>query len=300
MAKNRIRYPSHKPFLRVARSHQRLWLRIHFGIESTDQKRVLLPEDEAYAGLNFFSNHVCELVKRRYRKAFQPNGKDRPRTLVSDALRSEHIPFNLFAPLSKYPCSDNLAAFFSVLCGTELTSIDQIHFEYADPTARSMLDDNTAFDAYVIAQQSNRPYAICIEVKYTEGPYSWGATEKRRMFDPSDAYIRLSETSAEIRPLSFKNLHNRHLKQIWRNYLLGVATAQRKTCDFVYIHLYPEGNLYQAAVCSHFAHHLTKKGLCAFRPTTYENFLRAAVDQLHGDLLPWIKYIEKRYIVPPS
>ena len=151
----------------------------YLDVESTDQKRVLLPSDIAYTGKNFFSDQVCESVKLRYPNAFHPNSAGRPRGLVGDALRSEHIPFNLFAPLSNYLRSDNLAAFFSALTETALTAIDQIYFEYAEKDASSRLGDNTAFDAYAIARQGDRRYAVCIEVKFTEGHYPWGATEKR-------------------------------------------------------------------------------------------------------------------------
>ena len=295
---NRTDYPSPKPFRQAARSHQRLWLRNYLNVESTDHKRVLLPHDKAYVGQNFFSDQVCEIVQGRYPNAFYPNSSGRPRILVGNALRSEHIPFNLFAPLSNYLKSDNLAAFFSTLTGIALTAIDQIYFEYAEQAASSRLGDNTTFDAYAIARQGDHRYAVCIEVKFTEGSYSWGATEKRRMFDASDSYVQLSEASTELQPRAFENLRNLHLKQIWRNFLLGVVTAEYLACDFVYMHFYPEGNHYQAAVCSHFAQNLTNKGLSTFRPTTYENFLNAAKDQLNDDLSPWIQYIDQRYIVP--
>ena len=120
------------------------------------------------------------------------------------------------------------------------------------------------------------------------------------MHDTSDAYIQLSEASAEFQPRAFENLRNPHLKQIWRNFLLGVVTAEDLRCDFVYVHLYPEGNRYQAAVCLHFAQYLTNKGINAFKPTTYENFLTAASDQFIDDLSLWLQYTDQRYIVPAS
>lgn len=95
-------YPSNKRFLQSARSHQHLWLRTHLETESADQKRVLLPDEKAYGGQNFFSDKVCESVRQRFPNAFKPNRANQPRGLVCDALRSEHIPFNLFAPLVDY------------------------------------------------------------------------------------------------------------------------------------------------------------------------------------------------------
>lgn len=294
MPKKTTDYPSPKPFLKIARHHQRSWLRKHLGLESTDEERVLLPPKAAYAGQNFFNAAVGALVKKRFPKTFEPNKANGPRRLASDALRSEHIPFNLFGPLDKHRESDDLIAFFSALTGVQLTAIEKIIFEEPD---HEKLHDNTAFDAYVTARQGTATYAIGIEVKYTEGSYAWGKTEKERMKEPTDIYNRYTREAKEFRDGAAENLCNRHLKQIWRNFLLGIVSRESPTDNFIYVHLYPKGNCHQAVVCKKFSEQLTPAGLAIFRPTTYEDFLKIAEKHLNCILAEWIQYIEDRYIV---
>lgn len=274
----------------------RSWLKAQ-GLRSIHSERVLFPERAALDGKNFFNDEVCELVNQRYKNAFLRGRSGRPRPLANDALRSQHIPFNLFGLLGRYLGSVELAKFLSALAGMELTAVEGLEIECTNPAAEPMLSDNTAFDACLTARRGFQKIVVGVEVKYTEGPYGWGKTEKRRMFDASDAYVRISETAEEIKPGAFAHLRNRHLKQIWRNFLLGVCTAESPTCNFVYIHLFPAGNVYQAAACERFASFLTETGRSVFKPRTYERFLDLAQEYLPGELGLWREYIRRRYIV---
>jgi len=202
--------------------------------------------------------------------------------------------------LKRYQGSVELAEFLSALSGIELTAVEQVEIEFTEPLAKSMLSDNTAFDACLLARRGSQRVVVGVEIKYTEGPYSWGKTEKQRMFDKSAAYIQLSENAEEIQPNAFEHLRNRHLKQIWRNFLLGVSTAKSLRCEFVYIHLFPMGNIYQSAACESFASYLSKTGRSAFKPQTYERFLNLAQNYLPNELGPWREYIQHRYIFPAT
>ena len=292
-----MQYPSPKPFLQAARSHQRDWLKSHLGLDSTHQERVLLPSQAAFAGMNFFDKSVNTTVAKRFPNAFRPNDSGEPRQIIVDALRSEHIPFNLFAPLIPYVPGKELVSFFSSVADIALTHIDNIDFEYADSRAHSALNDNTSFDACVLAHDGNRHVVIGIEVKNTEGPYAWGKTVRRRMADNSDSYVSLTNASPNFLPGSFEKLRNPHLKQIWRNYLLGEQTAKSLPGEFVLLHLFPKGNIYQAAACDDFSKHLTLPGKQVFKPTTYEDFLDQAKALLPSGMANWAQYIRERYVV---
>ena len=298
MQKNNIEYPSPKYFLSLARLHQWEWLRENLGFESTDEKRVLLPADKAYGGYNFFNKQACTSVNNRFPKSFFPSRNSNPKPLICDALRSEHIPFNLFSPLTSQIQHKSTLSFFSNLIDTKIISINEIKIEYADPIAQLELQDKTKFDAYVIARNQNRSIVLCIEVKYTEGPYNWGNTEKKRMFDKSDSYVKITNNSPEFKPQAYKNFRNIHLKQIWRNYLLGIITSKTLDCDYIYLHLFPEGNEYQSTACFNFEQNLTRAGKSTFKPITYEKFIDCAENSLSIDSSSWITYIENRYIVP--
>jgi hypothetical protein len=287
-------FPTPKIFLDAARKHQHSWLQKQLHLKSTDETSVLLPPKAAYVGQNFFDDAVYDLVKKRFENSFKPNKDGNPRRLISDGLRSEHIPFNLFGPLVNQLDSDNVIKFFSALAGVKFTTIDDIEFEYSPPPAHEILNDHTAFDVYITARKGERPYAIGVEVKYTEGSYSWGDKEQERMEDPQSIYNILTQEKKEFTKNAAQNLCNIHLKQIWRNFLLGIVTENPQ---FIFVHLYPEGNTHQTAVCKKFNEQLSQDGRSIFRSTTYENFLAMAKKDLNSILSPWIEYIEARYIV---
>lgn len=290
-------YPAPQQFLNSARLHQRRWVKSYLQVEPSHSKRVLIPPEKAFAGDNFFDNHTIESVRRRYPKSFNPRKDGSPKPIIADALRSEHIPFNLFAPLIKSIGTEPLNSFLSDFSNTRISNINQILFEHAPNNAAAILQDNTSFDACILASQDQRKIAICIEVKYTEGPYPWGTTEKRRMFDEGSPYVSVSQESRDIVMGAYKNLRNRHLKQIWRNFLLAISTGKAYDCDFVYIHLYPESNTYQSTACDNFKEYLTASGKSKFQPCTYESFINLVEKHLSKSCGNWTQYLTNRYVL---
>lgn len=298
-------FPDPSGFRQAARAHQRDWVTSHLHAHPTHPERVTLPVAEAIAGKNFYSGDaVREAVLERFPATFTLGASGHPTARAADALSSAHIPFNLFAPLRAYLVTPGLARFMATLTARDLASVSAVGFEYADPDARKSIDDNTSFDAYVLAQAPGPAQGqgstvfIGVEVKYTEGPYGWGKREKRRMFASEDSYHRLTRSSGLFETGAITELRTRHLKQMWRNMLLGAATGEAKKAEFIYIHLYPSGNTYQATACSRFAEQLTPRSQAMFRPTTYDEFLTAAAGTLPADALPWLEYIRARYVVP--
>jgi hypothetical protein len=300
-------FPNPSKFREAARVHQRGWVFNYLHVLPTHPKRVTLPVAEAIAGKNFFSaTAVRDAVVDRFRATFVLNASGRPTTRAADALSSAHIPFNLFAPLRGYLGTATLARFVTALAACPLASVSEIGFEFAHPDARQAIGDNTSFDAYLLAQapgsDGGRGPAIFlgVEVKYTEGPQAWGKTEKKRMFNVDDSYHRLTALSGLFKVGAPVDLRTPHLKQMWRNMLLGAATAEAMHTEFIYLHLYPEWNAYQAAACSKFAEQLTAKAHGVFRPITYEGFLGTAEATRPEDAVPWLEYLRTRYLVPAA
>lgn len=290
-------YPSPQQFSDSARLHQRRWVKSYLKVEPSHSKRVLIPSEQAFAGNNFFDNHTIESVRKRYPKSFKPRKDGAPKPIIGDALRSEHIPFNLFAPLIKLIGTKPLNSFLADFSNTQISDIDQILFEHAPKNAVAILQDNTSFDACILASYGQRKIVIGIEVKYTEGPYPWGVTEKKRMFDEGSSYVSVSQESRDIVTDAYISLRNRHLKQIWRNFLLAVSTGKTNECYFVYIHLSPESNIYQSAVCDSFKDHLTASGKNKFHPCTYESFINLVKTHLSQNSDHWAQYIANRYVL---
>jgi len=296
-------FPDPSEFRQAARVHQRAWVSDHLHLQLTHPERVTLPVVEAQEGKNFFSIAVQAAVVERFSATFALNASGRPSTRAADALGSAHIPFNLFAPLRGYLGTVELARFVAALAARQIASVSEVGLEFAHPDARQAIGDNTSFDAYLLARApgSNGGHGpaifLGIEVKYTEGPYAWGKKEKKRMFAAGDSYHRLTASSGLFKVGTTVELRTPHLKQMWRNMLLGVATAEAMHTEFMYLHLYPKGNVYQAAACSKFTEQLTAKGQGAFRPITYEGLLGAAEAALPADAVPWLEYLRARYLV---
>jgi len=299
-------FPDPARFRQVARAHQRAWVIDNLHVQPTHPERVTLPVAEAQEGKNFFSSAIQQAVVDRFGATFALDASGRPSRRSADALCSAHIPFNLFAPLRSYLSNPALPQFITALVACPIVSVSKVGFEFAYPDAKKMIGDNTSFDAYLLAQapgssgRHGSAIFLGVEVKYTEGPYAWGKTEKKRMFAVTDSYHDLTASSDFFKSGATVELRTRHLKQMWRNMLLGAATVKTMLAEFMYMHLYPEGNVYQAEACSWFAQQLTAKGQSVFQPVTYERFLGAAAENLPLDAILWLEYLRTRYLVSAS
>jgi hypothetical protein len=72
-------------------------------------------------------------------------------------------------------------------------------------------------------------------------------------------------------------LRKEDLKQLWRNYLLGVTMVRDGSINrFISAHLYPQGNTYQAEHSKVFEGLLSEDTRFSFLPVTYEHFIDTA------------------------
>lgn len=294
---------SRHAFLEVARAHQRSFLHHTLGVESTDPKRVLLPPLVASKGGNFIQAPPLLAIVREHLRLASPSAPFPSRALTMDALRSEHIAFNLIAPLWCIADARRSVSFLQELIGLPFATVDDLRVEYAPPGSRDLLEDNTCFDAFMALTCSDGSrHALGIEVKYTEGSYPWGATEKRRMFAPRSAYSRLTSNCALYRKGALDLLRTPHLKQMWRNQLLGecLLLAPLGFTSYQYVLLYPALNAHWQEVDADYRQVLQQgTRLSRYQGITYETWLGlAARHSLTQGEPDWVAYCLNRYIFP--
>ena len=213
----------------------------------------------------------------------------------ADMLRSEHIPFNLFAPLMLDGdlAGHVIAKAFGIACRPPF----RIRFEWAPSPKERYLGDLTSFDTYIqFEDTAGRAVGIGIEVKYTEREYSIGDAERARVEDPNSTYWRITRDSRLFRDASNMELASEKLRQIWRNHLLGLAMcAQNKLASFISVVVYPMGNGHIARAVQEYRHTMLERHIESVRPCTFEQY----IDAIEGssEIEEWKEYLTKRYLV---
>lgn len=280
-------YANDDPFKVAARLHQSRYrasvLRVGY---DTYGNRL---EPSAALGLaNYFDGlGVREALRRRY-----PNYSA---TRDADMLRSEHVPFNLFAPLA---ARARLAAvLLERMTGVAFSSGPELQFEWAPTPEGNYLGDKTSFDAYFSGlDEQGRRLGVGVEVKFTEGAYAIGRTEARRVRDIESPYWVITRSSAAFLEDRRNDLATDELRQIWRNHLLGLSMLRHRELDrFVSVTLYPAGN-------RHFAEALPRYRACV-EPAlttdivgiTFEDYVSWLPET--DELRAWKDYLRDRYIV---
>lgn len=282
----------------------------------------LLPEDlrdSNGAYVIFYPGFKDEITREIDRVAGRSTGQ-----MVSNLLRSEHIPWNIFFPLRKD--LDGATKLFNALLETQrIQTVDDIKIEY-NPGG---LDDGTSFDVYVsYLTREGRHGGIGIEVKYTEKEYpikrgskEWNETHNACGIHLADNYLSPSIESGwfkeeYIRDVPFSDFNacfehvaaNRY-RQIWRNHILGASMVLGKCNspsdrldEFTSITVYPAGNgHFDDKLWSDYRNKLTDEGKSTIANVTFERLFKIMGESLNSSAIPqfdnWIKYLNNRYIV---
>jgi hypothetical protein len=172
-------YKLDSPFKAAARLHQSNYRAKVLNVDYMEYGNRLT-EADGRALLNYYNGlGVREALRERYPVYSQKRD--------ADLLRSEHIPFNMLAPLASRPALMQL-----VLCeafGLELSQPFQMMLEWAPSPAEKYLGDMTSFDAYIQGRNANGELVgLGIEVKYTEREYKIGPLEAERVRDRESTY----------------------------------------------------------------------------------------------------------------
>ncbi len=280
-------YAKDDPFKAAARLHQSRYRAGVLRAEYNEYGNRLATGDARRLSNYFDGLGVREAVRRRY-----PNFSA---TRDADMLRSEHIPFNLFAPLATRA---SLAAhLLEKMTGVRVSSGPELRLEWAPAPEKHYLGDKTSFDAYFSGlDEQGRRLGVGVEVKFTERAYAMGKTEALRTRDAGSAYWVVTSESAVFLEEHRSELATDELRQIWRNHLLGLSMIRRGDLDrFIAVTLYPRGN-----------HHFTE-ALPRYRarlvPTSTSDIIGATFEDYVGwlpetaDLSAWKEYLAARYLV---
>jgi hypothetical protein len=262
------------------------------------ENETILKDEDAENGLNFFDGFkISEYVRNRH-----PHFKLK-QACFANMLRSEHIPFNFFVPLSK-----NLEFARSVLnrfLGPVINIITEIRIEYAPDPAMALMD-MTSFDVFIEYRHASGGSGILgIEVIYTEREYRLirNSKEGRDITDPESIYNKLTRKIGLYRKEIFPELIKDNFRKMWRNQLLGESMTQKNIPDsryeyFTSIILYPEGNDHFREVIPKYESFLIPGHERSFRGITYEEFISAARDfTVEEDFFRWLQYLEDRYLI---
>ena len=282
--------PQYEPddqFKAAARLHQSAYranvLKVGF-----DQYGNRLTESAGRVLLNYYDGlGVRDALRRRY--------PTYSRSRDADMLRSEHIPFNLFAPLIDRPDLAN-SLLYRIL-GVELSPPYQIELEWAPKPAEKYLGDRTSFDTYIKgADDQGRVVGVGIEVKYTEQGYRLGPSEALRIENPESTYWTTTRESGIFTDTGCKLLATDDLRQIWRNHLLGLKMRAVGDLDrFISVTIFPSGNEHMSHALSRYQRLLTNEGKSDLQSCTFERY----IGFLDGDAVieEWKSFLQDRYLV---
>ncbi len=283
---------------------------------------ALLKWEDAKDGKIFYEGYrqqiLDEIKQRKEAGTYAPSA-----LMMRHALRSEHMPWNIFFPMSLSDDKKNHAKdlFNSILekvspTDPKIKEISGITVEYA-PKDKVYLNDRTAFDTYVeFVAEDGAKGGIGIEVKYTEKGYSPSEKEKEEAITnyKHSAYYAVMKESRYFIPKAFKReetglrawspLVRNELRQIWRNHLLGASMVQNEDVKyFLSLLVYPKGNthfhgdkIHNGAV-RNYKQWLSPEGQKTWQAITFEDlFLLIQQNFTDPEGITWVNYLKERYL----
>ena len=297
---------SYSEFKRKAREHQVKFREEILCVEYNKYPNVLNFSD-ARKGLVFYEGFreeiLAELKKPVPKTSSAPSGQ-----MLTNLLRSEHIPYNIFFPMIHD--LNGCKKLFNLIIGEERISIVlEIIIEHHPEPIEKYLSDHTAFDVYIsYLDTENNLCGIGIEVKYTEKEYPLkeGTNEyahvkdehgNTRLFGP---YFNATNNSRYFKEeVTHDILVTNKFRQIWRNHILGASMVQRGDIEqFTSITIYPEANIhFHNDAMPEYYELLSETGKDTFIPLTYEelfNLMDKFLNVENGK--EWNMYLKQRYL----
>ena len=299
---------SHTDFMNKARAYQesivRQWAKQFGDVCIWDERPghgVWLKDEYAQKGLVFYEGFREEIMDL-YHTGVTKIGMN----LLNNALRSEHIPYNLFFPMMKKENKETVKDFFNELLGTDdIVEILEVKIEFAPQPKYNYLNDGTSFDTFVLYRSKDgHRGGIGIEVKYTEHEYHIGETEYRNTHDDngrvklSEHYERVTSKSGYYLPHREEKLVSDVLRQIWRNHILGASMVQvGDISHFTSMTVFPDANPHFHRASEEYRKMLTEEGKSSFYIFTYEKLFETMTRHFRTEeQMKWINYLYHRYL----
>ena len=301
-----VRRLSYEAFKRKAREHQVQFRENELGVGFNKYPNVLNDVD-ARKGIIFFegfrSEIMDELSKPVAKTSTAPSAQ-----MLTNLLRSEHIPYNIFFPMKND--LEGCKNLFNMILGMDdIQDIQDILIEYHPEPIEEYLDDHTAFDVYIpYTAIDGKTCGIGIEVKYTEKEYplKLGSREYSHVKDEhgntrlSAAYAKATEQSGLYRPdVSHDILVSNKFRQIWRNHILGASMQLHgDIARFTSITLYPQENIhFSLDAMPAYKSMLTDEAAHTCVPLSYENLFDYMERYLNVEKKDeWLAYLKRRYL----
>lgn len=282
--------PQHKPddkFKAAARLHQSKYRAEVLQVDYKEFGNWLRDED-AQALLNYYDKlNTREVLRGRYPSYSEKRD--------ANMLRSEHIPFNLLAPLG----SDQTNAVEIIRRAFEIdcVAVGFIGMEYAPEPKGHYLGDGTAFDTYIqVTEPTGKKVGIGIEVKYTEQAYPIGEKEKINVEDHESPYWKTARASHCFNNPDDEIFGSDPLRQIWRNHLLGLSMVENGDVDEFYsITLFPNGNEHFHKELPRYISLLEEERKRYVFGCTFEKYIASIAGT--PEFEEWREWLKRRYIV---
>ena len=305
---NDIERYSYSKFKLEARLHQWAYREQVQKVGYNKYKNVLRYED-AKKGLIFFEGFRDEILAK-LKEPIEPTSTPPSGFMLTNLLRSEHIPYNIFFPMHK-DTEGCKRLFCDLLATDDILSIDKdkIIIEYHPEPLKDYLNDHTAFDVYVAYKnKSNQQCGIGIEVKYTENSYPLKPhSHEYSQVKDENGNTRLkgryaivtNESGLYKEDVTHDMLVSNKFRQIWRNHILGASMVLKgKIKKFTSVMLFPSQNVHfsQDAIPK-YQKFLTNEHYNEFVPVTYETLFKMMDKHLSvPHKKEWIKYLNERYL----
>ena len=277
----------------------------------------LLKWVDAKSGIIFYEKYRDQILQEIQRLK-QAGLYSHSGMMMTHTLRSEHIPWNIFYPMSMTDESkEHAKMIFNEIIRKASASkplidkITNIKIEYAPTDRDNYLGDGTSFDTYIeYIAEDGQMGGIGIEVKYTEEGYRPGDKEKKESIleHKKHLYWKVMKESNYFTPeadngndgADWSPLVKNDLRQIWRNHLLGASMVQKgDITNFLSMHLYPSGNTHfhgENGACAKYMRYLSADGKETWIAVTFEELFQLIRntfnDKEHQD---WVNYLESRY-----
>ena len=247
-----------------------------------------LNDEDAHALLNYYAKLNSRAVLRNRYPSYS---KKRD----ADMLRSEHIPFNLLAPLETN--QTKARGILKRAFGIDCVAVGFVEMEYAPEPRDHYLNDGTAFDTYIkVKAPTGEKLGIGIEVKYTEQDYKIGKTEKTNVENHESPYWKTARASHCFNNPDDEIFGSDSLRQIWRNHLLGLSMVEHKDIDKFYsITLFPNGNEHFHKELPRYTSLLKDEEKRYVFGCTFEKYIASIAGT--SEFEEWREWLERRYVV---
>ncbi len=285
-------YNKDNDFKRLARKYQSLYRANILKVDYNQYGNRLTKSDACDRNLNYFQKlNVIKELRKRYPNYSQLRD--------ADMLRSEHIPFNFFAPL-KLELSTTLK-YFNKILKRKFTEVNRIEFEYAPKPKQNYLNDSTSFDTYIEFKKGvDELVGVGIEMKYTEPPYQIGDTEQKQIKDIKSKYQSITNNCQRFTKPNFQKLSENDVRQIWRNHILGESIRlKNELSDFYSITIFPQANTHIEKALPKYKSMIKKNfrnRIIGIHFSDYISFLKSSDLNEEKKYKEWISYLDKRYL----